>query len=56
MRWTGKQRAGLMDSGLALEQLRYSGVFEAVQIRQSGYPFRLTHKKFILRCRLVQRL
>ena len=29
----------------ALEQLRYSGVFEAVEIRKKGYPFRLTHKQ-----------
>ena len=27
-------------------QLKYSGVFEAVAIRKSGYPFRLSHKQF----------
>jgi len=34
---------------LVLEQLRYSGVFEAVQIRKSGFPFRLTHVDFFKR-------
>ena len=29
-----------------LEQLTYSGVFEAVQIRKLGYPFRMTHAHF----------
>eukprot|EP00924_Labyrinthula_sp_SR-Ha-C_P000553 maker-scaffold_27-snap-gene-2.56-mRNA-1 protein AED:0.17 eAED:0.17 QI:0/0/0/1/1/1/2/0/1327 len=32
-----------------VEQLRYSGVFEAVDIRKTGYPFRFTHKKFVYR-------
>ena len=30
-----------------LEQLRYSGVFEAVTIRKSGYPFRLKLDTFV---------
>eukprot|EP00924_Labyrinthula_sp_SR-Ha-C_P009321 maker-scaffold_2-snap-gene-20.33-mRNA-1 protein AED:0.00 eAED:0.00 QI:73/1/1/1/1/1/2/54/1259 len=30
-----------------VEQLRYSGVFEAVDIRKTGYPFRYTHKQFV---------
>eukprot|EP00494_Astrolonche_serrata_P029317 UN29584 len=29
-----------------LEQLTYSGVFEAVKIRKSGFPFRLKHSEF----------
>jgi hypothetical protein len=29
-----------------LLQLRCSGIFEAVKIRQSGYPFRLSHQQF----------
>lgn len=32
------------ESIMCLEQLTYSGVFEAVKIRKLGYPFRLTHK------------
>ena len=28
-----------------LRQLRYAGVFEAVEIRQTGYPFRMTHEQ-----------
>ena len=32
-----------------LRQLRYAGVFEAVQIRQTGFPFRLTHEDFYKR-------
>lgn len=31
---------------MCLEQLTYSGVFEAVAIRKQGYPFRLEHAKF----------
>jgi myosin VIIa len=31
---------------MVLQQLQYSGVFEAVQIRKSGYPFRYTHGDF----------
>ena len=33
-------------SGLILEQLRYSGIFEAVAIRKQGYPFRHKHQQF----------
>ena len=35
-----------------MEQLRYSGVFEAVQIRRSGFPFRQTHNNFVERYKL----
>jgi myosin heavy subunit len=34
------------DLPLFLVQLRYSGIFEAVVIRQSGFPFRRTHHMF----------
>ena len=37
------------DAKLTLEQLKYSGVFEAVAIRKSGYPFRMSHKQFAYR-------
>jgi len=32
-----------------VEQLQFSGVFETVDIRKGGYPFRLTHKQFAYR-------
>jgi hypothetical protein len=32
--------------GMILEQLKYSGVFEAVEIRRSGYPCRRSHSQF----------
>eukprot|EP00013_Stygamoeba_regulata_P023515 CAMPEP_0177666056 /NCGR_PEP_ID=MMETSP0447-20121125/21382_1 /TAXON_ID=0 /ORGANISM="Stygamoeba regulata, Strain BSH-02190019" /LENGTH=1567 /DNA_ID=CAMNT_0019172187 /DNA_START=105 /DNA_END=4808 /DNA_ORIENTATION=- len=34
---------------MCLDQLRYAGVFEAVTIRQTGFPFRWTHVEFIKR-------
>jgi hypothetical protein len=34
---------------LSLQQLRYAGVFEAVKIRQTGYPFRYPHLEFLQR-------
>src|SRR3546814_786277 len=36
------KRANLFKTRMCIEQLTYAGVFEAVQIRKSGYPFRLT--------------
>jgi myosin heavy subunit len=38
---------------MCLEQLRYAGVFEAVRIRQSGFPFRHTHAAFLKRYRIL---
>jgi len=34
---------------MSFDQLRNSGVFEAVKIRKAGYPFRYTHKEFFWR-------
>ena len=36
----------LFDEALVLEQLRYSGVLEAIQIRKLGYSVRRTHQEF----------
>jgi myosin heavy subunit len=44
----------LFDSNMVLEQLRYSGVFEAVKIRKSGYPFRYTHVEFFKRFKCLR--
>ena len=43
------KKAGSFDAKSCVEQLTFSGVFEAVKIRQSGYPFRLEHKRFAAR-------
>ena len=41
--------ASAFEPKLTLEQLKYSGVFEAVEIRKKGYPFRLPHRQFAYR-------
>ena len=42
-----------IDSHDVLEQLRYSGVFEATRIRQQGFPFRYTYSRFVERYKCV---
>lgn len=46
---TASKRPGEFDGHAVMEQLRYSGVFEAVAIRKSGYPYRLLHRQFAFR-------
>ena len=41
--------SGLFRGLMCLQQLRYAGVFEAVKIRQQGYPFRYSHEDFVKR-------
>ena len=43
------------NSTLCLEQLTYAGIFEAVQIRKTGYPFRLNYMNFVCRYRCLLR-
>eukprot|EP00298_Acanthocystis_sp_HF-20_P018013 c21878_g2_i1.p1 GENE.c21878_g2_i1~~c21878_g2_i1.p1 ORF type:complete len:955 (+),score=506.29 c21878_g2_i1:72-2867(+) len=38
---------------MVLQQLRYSGVLEAVRIRKSGFPFRYLHKIFYQRYKIL---
>jgi myosin heavy subunit len=38
---------------MCLEQLQYAGVFEAIQIRKHGFPFRLSHLDFFQRYKCV---
>jgi len=40
---------------MAIEQLTYAGVFEAVKIRKGGYPFRLSHALFAQKYRWIAR-
>eukprot|EP00515_Schizochytrium_aggregatum_P020736 CAMPEP_0202100776 /NCGR_PEP_ID=MMETSP0965-20130614/3344_1 /ASSEMBLY_ACC=CAM_ASM_000507 /TAXON_ID=4773 /ORGANISM="Schizochytrium aggregatum, Strain ATCC28209" /LENGTH=679 /DNA_ID=CAMNT_0048669449 /DNA_START=1 /DNA_END=2037 /DNA_ORIENTATION=- len=47
------QMPNKFEAPLVVEQLRYSGVFEAVKIRKQGYPFRLTHRQFAFRYRCI---
>jgi hypothetical protein len=44
-----EKRANTFRAITTLEQLRYSGLFEAVKIRKQGYPFRLKHVHFYQR-------
>ena len=41
------QTADKFDSVLALNQLKYSGLFEAINIRKAGYSCRIPHDTFI---------
>jgi myosin heavy subunit len=43
------KEAGYFDGKMILEQLTNSGVFQAVEIRKSGFPFRLFHDEFCRR-------
>ena len=43
------KEANNFQSVMSLEQLRYAGVFEAISIRQQGFPFRYTHQEFVRR-------
>lgn len=40
-------------SQMSMEQLQYAGVFEAIQIRKQGFPFRLTHVDFWQRYKCI---
>jgi myosin heavy subunit len=44
-----KKLPNMFEGLSALQQLRYSGVFEAVIIRKQGYPFRMLHSDFYAR-------
>jgi myosin V len=37
------------DSVLALRQLKYAGLFEAIHIRKAGYSIRMSHEQFVQR-------
>ena len=45
------KKPDIFDAKLCLQQLQYAGVFEAVKIRQQGFPFRWTHDIFYSRYR-----
>ena len=43
------QAPNVFDPHLVLNQLKYSGLFEAIRIRKAGYPIRMTHQQFTKR-------
>ena len=45
--------SSMFSGGLVLEQLRYSGIFEALAIRRSGLPFRSNFCEFMRRYKCV---
>ena len=45
------KKPNIFDHVLCMQQLRYAGVFEAVKIRQQGFPFRWEHDIFYKRYR-----
>ena len=47
------KRSDELQGQMVREQLTYSGVFEAITIRKSGYPFRLTHTDFFKRYKCI---
>lgn len=51
----GQQKPNMFESPLSIDQLRYSGVFEAVDIRKQGYPFRYKYAQFACRYSCINR-
>ena len=47
------KKAHIFTADICLQQLRYAGVFEAVKIRQQGYPFRWPYDQFYKRYRCI---
>lgn len=43
----------LFDTPMSLRQLRYAGVFEAVEIRKNGFPYRLSYEEFVKRFYMI---
>ena len=44
-----QQKPNLFTPPLALRQLKYAGLFEAIHIRKAGYAIRMSHESFVTR-------
>lgn len=44
-----QQKPNLFTPPLALRQLKYAGLFEAIHIRKAGYAIRMPHESFVMR-------
>lgn len=42
----GLKAGGILEGSMVLGQMRYSGLFEAIRIRKSGYAYRASHEVF----------
>jgi hypothetical protein len=49
------KKGNIFEAPICLQQLRYAGVFEAVRVRQLGFPFRWTYDAFFKRYRYAAR-
>ena len=47
------KKGNIFDAPVCLQQLRYAGVFEAVRVRQLGFPFRYVYEVFYKRYRCI---
>ena len=48
-----QKKPRIFEGASCLEQLQCAGVFEAVTIRKSGFPFRYTFERFVERYKCV---
>lgn len=48
-----QKKASLFEHKLVLDQLRYSGMLETINIRRKGFPVRLAYPAFIFRYRVI---
>ncbi|KAB0790860.1 hypothetical protein PPYR_14947 [Photinus pyralis] len=49
------KQAQVLDRGLCVRQLRYSGMMETARIRKAGYPIRYSYAEFVQRYRFLGR-
>lgn len=47
-----EQKSDKFDSSVVLNQLKYSGLFEAIRIRKAGYAVRMPYQQFLKRYKL----
>merc|ERR1712130_4005 len=48
----GQKKPDIFDTAMSLRQMKYAGLFEAVRIRKSGFPFRGDYETFAARYRI----
>ena len=46
-----KKKSGMIDATLVLNQLTCNGVLEGIRICRKGFPNRMMHRDFVIRCK-----